>query len=160
MFLLYLQGVLALTYECDGESCTSIADSSDWIVAAPNDFSLDSLLSDETQDSTHHACGMCLSKDLWAYNGITGAQVKYCDVRDDSVKDTEQTAGFSSSSNELLTCDPGYFIDGIQAKFQQHQTDDSSASTGINPMELQAIGQLYSTFESSGFYDQVSWNQP
>ena len=67
-------------------------------------------------------------------------QVKYCDVLDGSVKDTEDTVGFSSSSNEELTCDPGYFIDGIQAKFQQHDTEDPSNSAGTNPMELLAIG--------------------
>ena len=83
---------------------------------------------------------MSLSKDLWAYNGITGVQVKYCDVLDGSVKDTEDTVGFSSSSNEELTCDPGYFIDGVQAKFQEYDSEDPSTSAGSNPMELLAIG--------------------
>ena len=65
------------------------------------------------------ACGMSLSKNLWDLNGITGVQIKYCDVLDPSNTETFETEGFSSGSAEELECDPGYYIDGISAKFQE-----------------------------------------
>ena len=62
---------------------------------------------------------MSISKDLWDRSGITGAMIKYCDVLDPSITETFETNTYSSGSAEELECDPGYYIDGMSAKFQE-----------------------------------------
>ena len=60
---------------------------------------------------------MSISKNVWDLNGITGVMIKYCDVIDPSITETFKTDKFQSGSAEDLECDPGYYIDGIEAKF-------------------------------------------
>ena len=105
-FLLFINEVASTLYEC-ATSCFEIEDSLGWITPAPHDLALDSQLETQTSESNLLACGVSLSKNLWDQSGITGAQIKYCDVFDPSITETFETEKYSSDSAENLECDSG-----------------------------------------------------
>ena len=105
-FLLFINWVASTLFECEN-SCIEIEDSLGWITPAPHDLALDSQLETQTSESNLLACGVSLSKNLWDQSGITGAQIKYCDVFDPSITETFETEKYSSDSAENLECDSG-----------------------------------------------------
>ena len=69
-----------------------------------------------------HSCGLKLSSNLWSKIGYTDALVIFCDLKDWTNQINNQTVGMSSVSEDL-TCNNGDYIDGIQAKYEEGQTD-------------------------------------
>ena len=79
---------------------------------------------------------------------------------DPSITETFETERFSSESTEELECDPGYYIDGISAKFKEQSQDYvDSNDPGSTPLDLLAMGTLYSTYDSS-LWNSVKWSDP